>query len=118
MRVNVLVAYRLSINAGIGLNLDAHIGAGYYLIKSQNSGHRMYLGAEFVTIQMFQLSGDMSGVRQLGIYFPIGYELITKKGFTLQFDIGPNVVKENWGQINTLPLTGSIKLGLTPKKRG
>ena len=76
----------------------------------------MYVGLELCTIRMFELSGD-AGIRQLGIYFPIGYESISKKGFTFQIDIGPNFVNENWEQINTSPIMGSIKIGITPKKK-
>ena len=57
------------------------------------------------------------GLDRLGVYFPIGYELITQKGFTFQIDVGPNLVKENWGQGNTFPIMGSIKIGITPKKK-
>jgi len=118
VHVNVLIADRITVNAGLGFDLDAHIGSSYYLIKSENSGKRMYVGFELSTIQMILISGDMSGVRQIGVYFPIGYELITQKGFTFQIDIGPNLVKENWGQFNTFPIIVSIKIGITPKKKG
>jgi hypothetical protein len=50
---------------------------------------------------------------QPGIYFPIGFEYIAKKGFTVQMDVGPNLVGKDWVQTNTAPIMGSLKIGYT-----
>jgi predicted RNA-binding protein with TRAM domain len=88
------------------------------ILKLKKSRHHLFAGIELTTVQQVEPFADKmwSGVRQFGIYLPVGYQLIGKKGFTLQVDIGPNFVNENWGQINTSPILGSIKLGITPKK--
>ena len=54
---------------------------------------------------------------QVGVYFPIGFEYIAKKGFTLQIDIGPNLVGKDWAQTSTAPIVGSFKIGYTFKPR-
>jgi hypothetical protein len=38
---------------------------------------------------------------------------MAKKGFTIQLDIGPNFIKEDWGQTNTADILGSLKIGYT-----
>ena len=77
----------------------------------------MYVGLQLSTIQLFILDGSNSGIRQLGVYFPIGYQSMAMKGFTFQIDVSPNITKENWDQANTSPFFGSIKIGITPKKK-
>ena len=38
---------------------------------------------------------------------------MTKKGFTIQLDVGPNLIGKDWGQTNTAPIMGSFKIGYT-----
>jgi len=94
--VNTFLNNKISVNAGLGFNMDAHVGSNIYIVKGENSRKYMYVGLQLSTIQLFILDGSNSGIRQLGVYFPIGYQSMAMKGFTFQIDVGPNITKENW----------------------
>lgn len=116
---NYYVTYRISINAGIGFNMDVHLGSNFYLKNRSKSSSSLFLGAQIIAYRAFHPFGPYFGDHdtQMGLYIPFGYEYLGKKGFTLQVDIGPNFVKEDWGQTNTIPFFGSLKIGYTFKKR-
>lgn len=124
VHVNQNLEKRFSLNIGIGFGLDAHLGFNTYLNNRDLKRFAWYIGAQgyvvhevsFNTGNIFGDSETSSSNKrdsQIGLYIPIGFEYIAKKGFTLQLDIGPNFVKNDWDQINTAPIMGSLKIGYT-----
>jgi hypothetical protein len=112
---NIYLSNRMSLNAGLGFNIDAHIGTNFYFTKRNKSKGAFYAGTQFCSYRIFKF--NFTGKeRQLAIYFPVGYEYIGKKGFSFQIDIGPNIIQKNWGQYNSLPILASLKIGISPKK--
>lgn len=124
VHVNQNITRSIALNFGLGLDLGAHLGMNAYLTNRNQKRFAWYGGVQTYFIREFTLnSGNLfgsSGVSesqkrdsQLGVYIPIGFEYIANKGFTLQLDIGPNLVGEDWGQSNTAPVMGSLKIGYT-----
>ncbi len=112
---NIFLSNRISLNAGLGFNIDAHIGTNFYFSKRNLSKGAFYAGAQFCSYRIFKF--NFTGKeRQLAIYFPLGYEYISEKGFSFQVDIGPNIFQKDWGQFNTFPIMASLKIGFSPKK--
>ena len=116
VHINHNLDHRVSINAGVGVLLDAHLGTNVYLTQRTNKKASFYIGAQLTLTNSVNLFGS-SSESQWGAYLPIGYEYLSLKGFTVQVDIGPNFVENDWDQINTLPFMGSIKLGYTFRKK-
>ena len=112
---NVNTGKKTSLNFGIGVNVDVHAGMNYYFKKRQLSGSSAYAGFQVASIRDIIIFGSGDHSRQAGLYIPIGYEYNAKKGFSLQIDIGPNFVSEDWSQGNTYVINGSIKLGFLIK---
>ncbi len=110
--LNFFLHDHLSINVGIGLNFDAHLGSNVYLKNRNSSARSLYVGAQFIQYREFLFSGS-GAETQLGIYLPLGYESVSSSGFTFQIDVGPNFVSKDWSQTNTLPLIGSVRIGKT-----
>jgi len=109
---NMNAGRKFSVNAGIGGNVDYHLGMNYYFGNRSVSKSSLYAGIQICSlreINIFGSSGDYE--RQAGFYIPIGYEYVAKKGFSIQIDAGPNFVKDDWEQGNTYPFLGSIKVG-------
>lgn len=115
VHANVFLGNRMSLNAGLGFNIDAHIGTNFYFTKRNKSKGAFYAGAQLCSYRIFKFNFD-GKERQLAFYVPVGYEYISKKGFSFQVDIGPNMIQKDWGQYNTLPFLASLKIGFTPKK--
>lgn len=124
IHVNHNASQRISLNAGLGVDLGVHIGANAYLTDRTLKRFAWYGGVQLFLIREFQFStgnifGSMgSSTRnkretQVGVYIPVGFEYMAKKGFTIQLDIGPNFIKEDWGQNNTADILGSLKIGYT-----
>ena len=114
--VNYYTGNRISVNAGIGINLSLHLGTNVYLIKRNNSRHSVYLGGQIAFLRMLTMNLGPYGKppepdSQAGFYIPAGYEYIGKKKLIIQVDVGPNFVAENWDQFNTYPVIFSIKIG-------
>jgi len=116
VHLNHNIGNKVSLNVGVGFLLDAHIGTNVYVTNRSKKRTSFYLGAQLATLREINIIGS-SRERQLGIYIPIGFEYIATKGFTMQVDIGPNFVDDDWGQVNTIPFIGSIKIGYTFKKK-
>ena len=110
--LNFFLHDRLSINFGIGLNFDTHIGSNVYLKNRNSSARSLYVGAQVIHYRQFLLSGS-NAETQLGIYLPLGYESVSSRGFTFQIEVGPNFVSKDWSQTNTLPLIASVRIGKT-----
>ena len=129
INLNHNASQRVSLNAGLGADLGIHIGANAYLTDRSLKHFAWYGGVQLYLIREFQFStGNIFGSwgsssttnkreSQAGIYFPIGFEYIAKKGFTVQMDVGPNLVGKDWAQTNTAPIMGSLKIGYTFKPR-
>lgn len=125
IHVNHNATKRISLNLGLGADLGIHIGANAYLTNRNLKRFAWYGGLQLYLIREFQFTpGDIFGSMgssstknkresQVGIYFPVGFEFIAKKGFTLQMDLGPNLVQKDWAQTNTAPILGSFKIGYT-----
>lgn len=115
VHVNIYLGNRISLNGGIGFNVDAHIGTNLYLTKRNQSKGAFYIGTQVCSYRIFKF--NFTGKeRQLAFYFPVGYEYIGKKGLSFQVDIGPNIIQKDWEQANTLPILASLKFGFSPKK--
>ncbi len=110
--LNFFLHDRLSINFGIGLNFDAHLGSNVYLKNRNSSARSLYVGAQVIHYRQFLLSGS-NAETQLGIYLPLGYESVSSSGFTFQIEAGPNFVSKDWSQTNTLPFIASVRIGKT-----
>lgn len=110
------INHRVSINGGLGVLLDYHLGTNFYLTDRRKKKSSFYLGVQIGSVRQVSIFGS-SDESQLGIYVPLGFEYISSNGFTFQIDIGPNFVKEDWAQINTYPFLGSLKIGYTFKKK-
>jgi len=105
--------------------LGIHLGTNFYLTNRNIKRFAWYGGLQLYLIREFQFNtGNIFGSMgsssttnkresQAGIYFPIGFEYMAKKGFALQIDIGPNIVGKDWAQTNTAPIMGSFKIGYT-----
>lgn len=132
IHINHNASKRISLNLGLGVDLGTHLGANAYLTNRDLKRFAWYGGLQaywirktegFVNTDFF---GSMStgsstsdkSESQVGVYFPIGFEYMAKKGFTIQADVGPNLVSDDWSQVNTAPINGSFKIGYTfrPKK--
>ncbi len=124
IHVNHNASQRVSLNAGLGADLGVHIGANAYLTDRTLKRFAWYGGVQLYVIREFQFyagnifgsTGSSAGNKretQIGVYIPVGFEYMAKKGFTLQLDIGPNLIKEDWGQTNTAIIMGSLKIGYT-----
>ncbi len=116
LNINHNINHRVSINAGLGILLDLHLGANLYLTNRTKKKTSFYIGTQVGLIRQISIFGS-SDESQLGIYAPIGFEYIALKGFTILVDIGPNFVKEDWDQISTFPIMGSLKIGYTFRKK-
>jgi hypothetical protein len=110
--LNFLPHDHLSVNLGIGLNFDTHVGANVYLKDRNSAARSLYIGAQVIHYQQFLFSGSGADT-QLGIYLPLGYESVSSGGFTIQIESGPNFVSKDWSQSNTLPFIASVRLGKT-----
>jgi hypothetical protein len=115
---NYFISNRISANLGIGLDLDFHLGSNIYLVRRNKLRHSIYLGGQIIyyrksTMSFIGFGGPIKPDHQIGFYLPIGYEYISKKGFTLQIDLGPNFVSRDWDQSNTKPILFSFKIGKT-----
>lgn len=110
--VNIFLNNRSSVNFGLGFNLDAHLGSNFYFTKRHEHKSAFYLGAQLCSYRIFNF--NFTGKeRQLALYVPFGFEFIGKKGFSFQIDIGPNFIQQDWGQYNTIPFFGSLKIGFS-----
>ena len=116
VHVNHNLNHWLSINAGLGLGLQFHLGANFYLSKRTEKKTSFYVGAQTGRIREYNIFGPF-GESQFAVYLPIGFEYIASKGFTIQLDVGPNFVENDWAQSNTSSILGSIKIGYTFKKK-
>lgn len=113
LHVNYNISNRFSVNTGIGLNADFHIGSNYYVTKRKPGNFSLYTGFQFISYHAFSYSGSSGGERQKGLYIPVGCEYVAHRGFTIQLDIGPNFYKYDYDQRNTVPFFGSLKIGIT-----
>ncbi|MFK7814281.1 MAG: hypothetical protein AB8B59_17415 [Maribacter sp.] len=124
IHLNQNLEKRFSLNIGLGIGLDAHLGFNVYLNNRELKRFAWYCGLQAYLIhEVVFISGtifgesDSSGSNkrdsQAGMYIPIGFEFISKNGFTIQLDLGPNFVKKDWDQTNTAPIMGSLKIGYT-----
>lgn len=116
INVNHNLNHWLSLNAGVGIGLQFHLGANFYLNKRTEKRTSFFIGAQTGLIREYYLSGEF-GDSQLAIYLPIGFEYRASKGFTIQLDVGPNFVKNDWSQSNTSSFLASIKIGYTFRKK-
>ena len=85
--LNFFLHNRLSINFGIGLNFDAHVGSNIYLKDRNSSARSLFVGAQVIHYRQFLFSGS-NAETQLGIYLPLGYESVSSGGFTFQVEVG------------------------------
>ncbi len=108
---NYYLIRKFSINAGFGFGTDAHIGANYYLTRKQFSG--LYLGAQVCRIAEMNLDKliDFNTNSQTGLYIPVGVEFNSKRGFIFSAELGYNMVKTDYDQLNTQPFVFAIRLG-------
>ncbi|NNF18820.1 MAG: hypothetical protein HKN61_03515 [Flavobacteriaceae bacterium] len=126
LSLNYNVNPSFSLNAGIGLNIDMHLGANYYLLDRTKSRSSLYVGGQLVYYRELEdflgldfgslydtSENTYNGDTQIGLYLPIGYEFLGRRGFTAQAEIGYNLVGKDWDQGNTLPLIGAIRIGYT-----
>jgi hypothetical protein len=115
IHLNHNISPRISLNLGVGLLLDAHLGANYYFTNRSHRKSSFYAGAQLAYIHeyLFDFWNSRSAATQLEVYLPIGYEYLGRRGFTFQADLGPNFVNEDWDQSNSLPFYGSIKVGIS-----
>lgn len=116
LNANYYLGNRVSFNLGAGVNLDIHLGANLYLINRARSNHSLYISGQVCMIR--ELTTPMyanisSKKKQTGLFVPLGYEFVGKKGFSVQLECGPNFVNEDYGQTNTKPLVFLIRLGKT-----
>ncbi len=132
VHVNHNASKRISLNLGLGVDLDLHLGTNAYLTDRDLKRFAWYGGGQMYWIRKTEgfINTDFFGSMstgsyttdkresQVGVYFPIGFEYIARKGFTIQADVGPNLVSDDWSQVNTAPINGSFKIGYTfrPKK--
>ena len=113
---NYYFGNRLSTNLALGANLDVHLGANFYLISRERSRHSVYISAQLCMIRQLSLPlyKDISARnKETGLYIPLGYEFIGKKGFTLQLECGANFVSQDFGQTNTKPVVFLMRIGKT-----
>ena len=116
VNINYNINHWISINGGIGIGPSFHIGANFYLNRRAEKKTSFYVGGQIGSIREYFIYGGF-GDSQLGAYLPIGFEYIAARGFTIQVDVGPNFAKEDWGQVNTIPFWGSIKIGYTFRRK-
>ena len=111
---NLLLGRHFSVNWGIGINLDWHIGMNGYLIDRTKSRTAVYAGWQFISLKEASFDSNDDGAKQVGIYFPIGVEYMAPRGFTFQVEFGPNFVKHDWDdQGNTGPFLFTLRIGKT-----
>lgn len=116
LNANYYLGNRVSFNLGAGINLDIHLGANLYLINRARSNHSLYISGQVCMIR--ELTTPMyvnisSKKKQTGLFVPLGYEFVGRKGFSMQVECGPNFVNEDYGQTNTKPVVFLIRLGKT-----
>jgi hypothetical protein len=103
---------QLSLNAGLGYGLNSHIGINYYPFKVNPV--RFYIGGQACLLTEVNLDDLVSNYgSQFAIYFPIGLQYTAPKGFTLHFECGYNLYKEDYSQRNTKPFLYTIRIGKT-----
>ena len=110
---NVYVSNRLAITTGIGLNANLHAGLNYYLFDRSLSRTTFYVGFQIITVKEYDEFNSEETEQLAGIYFPIGMEFISPKGFTLQVEAGPNILNGNGEQANTGPFQIAFRIGKT-----
>ena len=109
---NHYMSENVSANAGIGWGGNMHIGVNYYPLKVQQSS--LYIGAQIcrlTEVDLDQFIGNSGS--QAGMFFPIGFQLTTHKGFILNFEVGYNIFKTDYSQRNTQPFLFALRLGKT-----
>lgn len=101
-----------SLNAGLGWSFNSHIGFNYYPFKVRPLS--FYIGSQACLITEVNLDDPFTNYgSQAGIYFPVGFQITTLKGFTLQFEAGYNIFKEDYSQRNSQPTIFAIRIGKT-----
>ena len=106
---NVYLNNSISVNVGLGINLDVHLGSNFNFNRTKNSC--FIAGIQVSSYREFIINGTSSGTRQIGVYFPLGFQYYADRGFSLRIDFGPNFTNEDWDQGNTSPILISIKIG-------
>jgi hypothetical protein len=118
LEVNHYLNNRLSINLGLGFTLNCHAGSNFYLVERSHSPSSVYTGFQLVLYNdSYVLGGE--GEKWRGIYIPIGYEYVGRKGLTFQLDLGPCFFERKYFASDT-PSTYffcSIKIGKTIKRK-
>lgn len=116
VHLNHNINHSVSINVGVGVLLDAHLGTNIYLSDRTKKKTSFYIGTQigFINELGWLLT---TGETQPVVYLPIGFEYISQKGFTIQVDAGPNFVKNEWIQLNAAPFLFSVKLGHIFRKK-
>jgi hypothetical protein len=102
----------VSVNAGIGLGGNAHLGSNFYPIKVRPA--TIYVGLQvcrLTRINLNSLGKNYGG--QAGLYFPIGVQLTSAEGITLMFEGGYNWFKDDYYQRNTQPFLFTFRVGKT-----
>lgn len=120
--INYYLSNRVSVNGGLGFNLDFHVGMNYYFSKRETRGSSFYLGLQATRYRRYDILNFLNLTKtepltQLGLYLPIGFEYAGRKGIVFQFEAGPNFVSDQWyGNdnrlgYNTFPVMISFKIG-------
>ena len=109
---NHYLSRHFSLNAGIGAGMCIHIGFNYYPLKV--SPFSLYFGGQLCRLTLVDLGNLVENHgSQAGFYLPVGLQYTAPKGFTLQFEGGYIIFKEDWGQRNTQPFLYTIRIGKT-----
>lgn len=109
---NHYLSDHLSLNAGIGIGGNSHIGFNYYPFDI--SAARFYLGGQACLLTEIDLESIASNYgSQAAVYFPVGIQVTAPKGFTLHFEGGYNIFREDYSQRNTQPFLYTIRIGKT-----
>ena len=67
LHVNYNISKRFSVNTGIGLNADFHLGSNYYVTNRKPGNFSLYSGFQFISYHAFSYGGSSGGERQKGV---------------------------------------------------
>ena len=110
--VEFAILSRFFITGALGIYSDYQVGINFSIVnKTKRQRWYPYLGVHFasVTNEAFD-PGEKD--RVTSFYFPLGLRFESKSDFIVCFEMGYNVIEQEFSQLNTQRFLGTVRLGV------